>query len=621
MVTHSVRSVVIGVLALSSLVFGLPITGDSQSVKNDKLPAKTGTVAYGGLESYRSRFIDNDLKSARFIKEDLFTRLVTEEQQIARGEVEVGTSSQEAGSAGNQNIECSFAPVNTARASFTPVRFCDAAPLRLTDVSENRKIAGFYVRNSDGRHYSFRLHANTNGGYSGVTIMSNGAFDSTGGTMAMGISGDGNVLVGAGFDSGGPKPIRWGSVSSAPHLLSRVPCESGTNCTLPTMGSSDWGEAVATDFTGRTLVGSYSITGAPQHFRARRWTVDVATGSMVSSQQIPTPDYAPGVPCAGSSPPSGSYSGYGNCMSYGHGVNRYGTTMAGFFRHLMGGGAPVGRPSRPYVWYQERSDSTVLQRLHEPTVFSWQPGSSAGGLVSGAVTQISTDLALRPRGKAFNIAPDGWAVVGSDSTGSVARVSNSEGDLIPLLATGPLPTDTEIKVDPDGAGPSGVVLVGRATEDGFRWRPGAYRGTSGVMTPMDDVPDEFTENIVENFSRSVYQDSSNGGCRTVGRGYAGGAEEFPLVEFLESAVIRPGIDCQSAECRKSQLLKTEVGRIMANGRGIDKNNPSGAYWQLTDATAISPDGKIIVGSALCHIAGQQTLELDAQVGFIIEIKH
>ncbi len=576
-------------------------------------------------------FLHSDLKSAEFIRQDKFGDAVRRERNVTFAEAYEGqgepVGGQSLGFSEPQEFlvaGCSLSPVNTTRVSFTPVKFCEGKPIRLTDVSATHHVVGHYRRQSDGRYHSFRLLSQVNGGYSDVKVLSNGPHNIPGadsGTLALGLSANGQVIVGMGHAEGGQRPIRWQSINHAPTMLSKVPCQGGNGCDLPTNGSSDKGEATATNIDGSVIVGSYSISGLSQHFRARRWVVNPVTGAVISSQQIPDPVDGSLGACVGSGAPSGAYSGYGVCMSFGYGVNSSGNSLVGFYRHRIGGGAAVARPSLPFLWYLERSDTTVLPRLFTPTSFSWQAGSGDADLASGARATISGDLGLRPHGKANAISADGWSIVGSDTTGSAAR--NSYPSIfyprIPTLLTGALPSDTDLAVDPDDGGPSGVISVGRTTEDGFRWRPTAYRGTAGVMTPMRDVEDEYFTGLASNFSRSIYNDTSNGGCRTVGKSYAGGMSGFPDAEFLETAVVRPGIDCATESCRKSQRLKTEVNRIMGNGRGIDANNPMTAAWQLTEATGISPDGKTIIGNAICHQQGQ-VLDIENQVGFIVEIK-
>jgi hypothetical protein len=249
----------------------------------------------------------------------------------------------------------------------------------------------------------------------------------------------------------------------------------------------------------------------------------------------------------------------------------------------------------------------------------------------------------------YGMSPDGWATVGKDSNGTESIFSKTPGYNISYgsgfstlapggIAGGALffgvPTDRAANRCCTTAGERIFAVTGTSTgcgsclsgnsldvvqnDEAFRWRQNQLYSDQGTIIGLGEIYDDHRIPEASNFIDSRGRATSAGGCRTVGTSYGGIEGEFDNTGFFRTASIRPGLGGEPGMHR----LKDEVNkslRITNPSLNVDVNNTGGAIWQMIEANGITADGRLIVGSAKCHLPGMPN---DGDVyGYVVQVKN
>jgi hypothetical protein len=207
-----------------------------------------------------------------------------------------------------------------------------------------------------------------------------------------------------------------------------------------------------------------------------------------------------------------------------------------------------------------------------------------------------------PRGVARGLSPDGSKIVGEDHSDRKNEFLNLE---YPVSENRWVPRNFT-NTGPGGTTDSQFDLGGLSQEAALWSYP--FSSSTGLGW-LYFVPDFVRD--------SRLRDASNSGVRMVGQGYRpdvfGAPQGGPTTEgtAVVTGIPSPGLTLRS--------LRDVLGAppYNLNIDSLNDNSPSTqAKWQLVDARSISPNGKTIVGRALCT---NQASTGDKSYGFIVRL--
>lgn len=211
-----------------------------------------------------------------------------------------------------------------------------------------------------------------------------------------------------------------------------------------------------------------------------------------------------------------------------------------------------------------------------------------------------------PRGIARGLSPEGARIVGEDHSdrinsadqGNPLQAQNVSTPPHPVVARSHVLTYVSSRhrwLPRHFASTSSVPLIEQADVGAWSQEAMRWNFVWGSLPHFQNMPAEWGLSGASSQIRrdSRLRDASLFGLREVGQTFFDGnfAGNTPA---LHARAAITGLNEPTAMLRD---LKVQLVQLGVNP---DAGNTGGSEWHLTDARSISPDGKVVVGEALCH---------------------
>jgi hypothetical protein len=413
-------------------------------------------------------------------------------------------------------------------------------------------------------------------------------------SFAFGVSEGAETIVGAGCVNTSPdgcqsdkdlRPLRWGCSN---HQLFRIPRPTqwdGSTAYVP--GNS--GEATAVDGDGNVAVGwaqmAFPSSGDNNLQRdAYRWTGVSCSAAPGTSSNLPgfrngndncDPASTDRYKCYNEvAQPSVSQSG---AMA----VSRDGNFVVGYHRTRELDESPINGDYSCEIGFPTISQT----RLVASRGFFWDARCSSANSYRGlfpAGNSRNPACAGRfnwPRGVARGLSPEGGTVLGEDHTDKI----NNPSLLYPPNHRWVPRKFTEVVGQPFNQ----AFDMGGWAQEAIRWNYPYSAASSMGWGPIVGGQSSFDSRL---------RDASNGSVKMVGQTYIQTPEVWE--EYLYAVDPIAAISSGSSNLVSLKAVLTAAPYSVP----VDSLNlgPGSPRWHLRDARSVSPDGKVVVGEAICN---------------------